>query len=286
MQNFPKEMFYLVGPKFSWKFSRNLLKGGGIFAGVVFFSLIIGSIYQYFFYQSLFQEINEQQTQQTAQTQGLGQQIQELEQKHVTLEQQIDQKNFLLSMTKQPDLVKQQDGKIFRQQESEKLRQIADLKKERDRKTKQVALLQEEEKKADKKIEVLFEQIAKLTRDLQKQPSVSSSSIPSFQAKSFDLIIDQFRFTANNQALAVQFNLRNIGNTPRSGRIMVRALRDNEANQSIPFELEETVTFRIRRFRAFTRDFVQSRENPYTAIRMIAWDTKRNKVLEEHYPIQ
>ncbi len=94
-----KDTFYFVGPKISWQFSRKQLTAGGIFSVAIFVIIIATTIYQQFFYQSLFAQLRQQGEKQSIENQALVSFSKEMEQQHLTFEQQIDQKEFLLKLS-------------------------------------------------------------------------------------------------------------------------------------------------------------------------------------------
>ena len=289
-----EDTYYFVGPKTNWKFRpKKLIVLGGVFAGIGI--TIIGfSIYQHFSSQSLIASLEQQEQQQQSLNQELEHNLKTLEEEHIGLEQQIDQKEFLLSLAQKNVPSDSEEDVSLREKENELLQTIAEKKQEFDTKTTTLDERQGQFKEMLSKIRFLSQKREELAEQLQvrinqrkKPPSTPPpTTIPTLIIQPVSLTIDQFQMRSLEDTISLQFNLKNIGDEVQRGFIMIAALHEEELGQEIVFDADKTLKFTIRRFRTFTKEFVQSQPAPYLAIALVVWDRKHHKLLEAHYPIE
>ena len=289
-----KETFYFVGPKTNWKFSRDQLVALAIFSVGIFLAIIGITTYQHFFYQSLFAKLQQQIKEQSIKNQELERNSKELEQQHIVFEQQIDQKKFLLSLAQKVSPSDKQKDATLQEKEETFLKEILAKKKILEDQTAQIENLKSQSRQSLRKVRFLKKKAQDLEKQLEAQKeqlperptTVPPTTIPSRLVQPVGLMIDQFIMTAKDNSISIQFNLRNISDEVHSGYIMILALREEELDQTILLDPDTTETFTIRRFRSFSKDFVQTPTTPYIAISLIVWDRNHKKLLEQHYPVE
>ncbi|MBF0279880.1 MAG: STAS domain-containing protein [SAR324 cluster bacterium] len=289
-----KETFYLVGPKTNWKFSRNQLTALGILFIGIFLTIIGITTYQHFFYQSLFAEIRQNDEELRIGNGELTRITKELEQQHIVLEQQIDQKKFLLSLAQKATPPNQPKDEALQKKEEAFQKQITEKKTILDTKTAAIDKLKNEYRQSLRRIRFLKQNtndMEKLLEEQKKQIRQQSSvtpptTIPFRHVEASSLTIEQFKMTSKANSFSIRFNLRNTSSEVRSGNIMILALREEDLDQMILFDSDQSMTFTIRRFRSFSQDFVQNPNSPYIAVALIVWNQNRKKVLEEHYLVE
>lgn len=288
------EIFYFVSPKTNWKFNRNQFIVLGCLLVGLFITILALSIYQHFSYQSLFTNLHQQEKKQRSVNQELQQNLKVFEQQHIVLKQQIDQKDFLLSLVQKDSSIDKEKEETLREKETEFLQTIADKQKELATKSTTLDELQSQFKQSLRRIRFLSninEELEKQWQNRKKQiqetpTSIPPPTIPSVIIQPLRVIIDQFQMSPKEDSVSIQFNLKNISNEVQTGFILIHALQEEELGQEILFDTDKAMTFTIRRFRRFTQDFVQPQTHPYLAIALVVWDRSYQKLLEEHYPIE
>ena len=280
--------FLFVGPKSSWKISRTRLVVLCAFASGLLALLIAISIFQFFSYHTLVAELRINYENQMTTNQQLRSNLKELEEEQLVLERQVDQKKFLLAVTKKPDsIIKKEDETALQTKEKELLQEITDLQNTLNARANRIVELEAQNKQSQSAIQELFQKIPLVKRQVLSQSTTTPfASIPSQTIPPLDLMIDQFRMTVKKKSIEVQFNIRNTGNKTQAGFVIVRALRQEELGEEIPFNRSQSMRFVIKRYRPFSKTFKQTSTNPYIALRLIVWDLNENRLLEEHYAVE
>ena len=279
--------FLFVAPKRSWKISRLRLVLLVTFA-ILMFSLLVGiSIFQFFSYRIVIAKMQNNYEQQIKTNEQLSSDLKQLEDEHLYLERQVDQKKFLLAVTEHPQAFEKEDKTDLEVKESELVLEIAELQNTLNARDARIANLKAQNLQSHTTVQALFQKIP----DVKKQVLSQSTSIPVVSIPFQDLtppeiIVDQFRMTVKSNSIQVQFNIRNTGEKTQSGFVIVRALRENEVGEEIPFKRSEAMRFVIRRFRPFSTSFEQKSTDPFVALRVIVWDSNEKRLLEDQYVVE
>ncbi len=279
--------FLFVAPKRSWKISRLRLVLLVTFAFLMF-SLLVGiSIFQFFSYRIVIAKMQNNYEQQIKTNEQLSSDLKQLEDEHLYLERQVDQKKFLLAVTEHPQAFEKEDKTDLEVKESELVLEIAELQNTLNARDARIANLKAQNLQSHTTVQALFQKIP----DVKKQVLSQSASIPVVSIPFQDLtppeiIVDQFRMTVKSNSIQVQFNIRNTGEKTQSGFVIVRALRENEVGEEIPFKRSEAMRFVIRRFRPFSTSFEQKSTDPFVALRVIVWDSNEKRLLEDQYVVE
>ncbi len=97
--------------------------------------------------------------------------------------------------------------------------------------------------------------------------------------------IEKFRATADGERIEVRFELTSVTGTPQAGHVRITPLYENELNKNINFEPNQVAAFFFKESRLFFEEYSLATDNPFSAIRVTAWDSSRKKLLEQNYPI-
>ena len=278
--------FLFVGPKRSWKINCIRLYVLGTFAIILFLLLFGISIFQLFFYRTVVAKLQNAYENQSSTNEQLSDVIKDIEEKHLVLERQVDQKKFLLAVTKKPDSFKKEDETVLPAKEKELLQEIMELQNTLNAREGQIADLEAQNIQSHNTVLQLFQKIPLVKKQvLSQSTSGFVASIPSQAIIPIEVMVDQFQMTVKRNSIQVQFNIRNTGKNTQAGYVIVRALREDEIGDQIPFKRRETMRFVIRRFRPFSKSFKQNSTNPYVALRVIVWDISEKRLLEEQFVV-
>ena len=279
--------FLFVAPKRSWKISRLRLVLLVTFA-ILMFSLLVGiSIFQFFSYRIVIAKMQNNYEQQIKTNEQLSSDLKQLEDEHLYLERQVDQKKFLLAVTEHPQAFEKEDKTDLEVKETELVREIAELQNTLNARDARIANLKAQNLQSHTTVQALFQKIPDVKKQvLSQSTSAPVVSIPFHDFTPPEIMVDQFRMTVKSNSIQVQFNIRNTGEKTQSGFVIVRALRENEVGVEIPFKRSESMRFVIRRFRPFSTSFKQNPTDPFVALRVIVWDSNEKRLLEDQYVVE
>lgn len=279
--------FLFVAPKRSWKISRLRLVLLVTFA-ILMFSLLVGiSIFQFFSYRIVIAKMQNNYEQQIKTNEQLSSDLKQLEDEHLYLERQVDQKKFLLAVTEHPQAFEKEDKTDLEVKESELVREISELQNTLNARDARIANLKAQNLQSHTTVQALFQKIPDVKKQVLSQSTpIPVVSIPFQDLTPPEIIVDQFRMTVKSNSIQVQFNIRNTGTKTQSGFVIVRALRENEVGEEIPFKRSESMRFVIRRFRPFSTSFEQNPKDPFVALRVIVWDINEKRLLEDQYVVE
>lgn len=100
------------------------------------------------------------------------------------------------------------------------------------------------------------------------------------------LAIEKLQFTGNQDSLKVQFNLKNVSNTTQTGFLrMVPGFADLD-DKPLEFNLSQSTTFHIRRFRPFNLKYNLVDNQDFTRFRIMVWNNNKEVILDKLYRIE
>ena len=279
--------YLFIGPKHSWKISRLRLVIFVTFT-ILLLSLLVGiSIFQFFSYRTVVAKMQNNYEKQIKTNEQLSSDLRQLEDEHLYLERRVDQKKFLLAVTEHPNSFEKEDKTDLQVKEAEFVREIAELQNTLNARDDRIANLKVQNLQSYTTVQTLFQKISDVKKQvLSQSASTSVVSIPFQIVTPLELMVDQFRMTVKSNSIQVQFNIRNTGKKTQSGFVIVRALRENEVGEEIPFKRSESMRFVIRRFRPFSISFKQKSTDPFVALRVIIWDSNEKRLLEDQYVVE
>ncbi len=283
-----KIKYYIIGPRRNWEIDRSTFMVGGALLSIILFALIFAPIYQYFIHEFTSASLEKAYETQKSTTQKLETNLEQLQQNLLALQKELDDKNTSLGnlQTIQTLDTKAQlatKEKVFNYQlETNNL--LTNIKK----KDAQIKELKEQQNKSTEQIQSLSAHISNLEKLLKEPPTKKVTDISSSLPKNNQtpLIIDQFQINSDENMISVRFNLRNTGNKAQSGYVSITPLLKEQLNKKLIFNNRDTLSFLIKRFRLFSKEFEKSEPLSFAAIRIIVWDRNKKNLLNQNFLIE
>ncbi|MBF0279088.1 MAG: hypothetical protein HQM13_14905 [SAR324 cluster bacterium] len=283
-----KIKYYIIGPRHNWEIGRSTFIVVGAFLSLFFLSLILIPIYQYFVHEFTSASLQKGYEIQKSTTQKLESNLDQLKQKIIALQLELEEKNSSLenlqTLQKSDNQAQQAtQEKVFNYQLE--LNNLLTAIKNKD---SQIENLKDQQKKYSQQIQSLSVNISKLEKQLKNLPSKKPDAISSLLTENSRklLAIDQFQINKNKNKFSIRFNLRNLSDQPQSGFISIVPLHKEELNQTIVFNRQKALPFSTKIFYPITTEFEQRPERPFAGVRVIVWDKNEKDRLNQNFLIK
>ncbi|MBF0288813.1 MAG: hypothetical protein HQM14_13440 [SAR324 cluster bacterium] len=280
-KNINPELFYFIGMNNNWEFSRRTLTALVFLLIGLFLGLIGIIIYQYLHYDSIFIQAQEQYKAQQLQTSNLQENLRKLKRQYLILKQEIDKKDFIISMSQDSSTERPKGQLFWRNNEKKTLQEISNLQNSVNTKEDAIQNLKSQNRASVQQIQTMLQKIADLKRKIREQAEKAAAT----PVKS-DLELEQFNATYESNQISVHFNLTSLGNRSQAGYIMILPVHQEQPNQKIELDIEKAESFSIRRFRKFSAEFPKDTQQPFTAVQVTVWDRNRQKLLDQSFPLE
>jgi hypothetical protein len=96
--------------------------------------------------------------------------------------------------------------------------------------------------------------------------------------------VEKLKINSGNGTVSVNYNLTNNLNERQQGRTGMYLSSKKNLEKNIPFRLENSTPFRIKRYRIISRDFSKVKAGSF--VRILIWNDKKELVLDNAYPIK
>ncbi len=280
-KNVAPDLFYIIGINNNWKFSRKTLTVLVFFLISLFLGLIGTVLYQYLYYHSIFVKVQQRYDAQKLQTNNLQDNLEKLERQYLVLKQEIDKKDFIISMTQELSVENTEENSLSKKNEKKALQEISNLQNTLDARETEIRNLENQNKKSAQKIQAMLQRIADLKQKIRDETeNVASASLQP------DLVIEQFTAAHESNLVSIQFNLKSLGNRSQAGYIMILPVREEEQDQKIELDIENAESFSIKRFRTISKEFSQSADQPMMALRIAVWSRDKKKLLDQIFSLK
>ena len=136
------------------------------------------------------------------------------------------------------------------------------------------------------KITELEEEIRKFELKEKKRIQQASASAKSLKSKSVDnpaVTAEKIKINADGGNVKVSFYLTNKTKKLEIGRTGMFLSSRKNLEKDIPFRMETSIPFKIRRYRIISRTFTKVK--PGTFLRIMIWNEKNQPIVDEAFPV-
>ena len=117
---------------------------------------------------------------------------------------------------------------------------------------------------------------AKAIAPVKKQNSkISANSV---------ITVEKLKINRKNSTVSVSYNLTNKSNRLQLGRTGMYLSSKKNLEKDIPFRLESSIPYRIKRYRIISRKF--SKVKPGSFVRILIWNNKKELIIDNAYSIK
>ena len=117
---------------------------------------------------------------------------------------------------------------------------------------------------------------AKAIAPVKKQNSkISANSV---------ITVEKLKINRKNGTVSVSYNLTNKSNRLQLGRTGMYLSSKKNLEKDIPFRLESSIPYRIKRYRIISRKF--SKVKPGSFVRILIWNNKKELIIDNAYSIK
>jgi len=96
--------------------------------------------------------------------------------------------------------------------------------------------------------------------------------------------VEKLKINSGNGTVSVNYNLTNNLNERQQGRTGMYLSSKKNLEKNIPFRLENSTPFRIKRYRIISRDFSKVKAGSF--VRILIWNDKKELIIDNAYPIK
>jgi len=117
---------------------------------------------------------------------------------------------------------------------------------------------------------------AKAIAPVKKQNSkISANSV---------ITVEKLKINRKNSTVSVSYNLTNKSNRLQLGRTGMYLSSKKNLEKDIPFRLESSIPYKIKRYRIISRKF--SKVKPGSFVRILIWNNKKELIIDNAYSIK
>ena len=98
-----------------------------------------------------------------------------------------------------------------------------------------------------------------------------------------DISVEKLKINSSNGTVSVSYNLTNNSKRLQQGRTGMYLSSKKNLEKDIPFRLENSIPYRINRYRIISRNFTQIK--PGSFVRILIWNNKKELIIDNAYPI-
>ena len=129
----------------------------------------------------------------------------------------------------------------------------------------------------------------KLELRLKKLTKVAANNTPVKKQNSqlsvnSAISVEKLKINSGNGTVSVNYNLTNNLNRRQQGRTGMYLSSKKNLEKDIPFRLENSTPFRIKRYRIISRDFSKVKAGSF--LRILIWNDKKELIVDNAYPIE
>jgi chromosome segregation ATPase len=99
-----------------------------------------------------------------------------------------------------------------------------------------------------------------------------------------DISVAKLKINTKNGKVSVNYNLTNNSNRLQQGRTGMYLSSKKNLEKDIPFRLDSSIPYRIKRYRIISRQF--SKVKPGSFVRILIWNDKKELIIDNAYPIK
>ena len=96
--------------------------------------------------------------------------------------------------------------------------------------------------------------------------------------------VEKLKITSGNGTVSVNYNLTNNLNIRQKGRTGMYLSSKINLEKDIPFRIENSTPFRIKRYRIISREFSKVKAGSF--VRILIWNDKKKLIIDNAYPIK
>ena len=96
--------------------------------------------------------------------------------------------------------------------------------------------------------------------------------------------VEKLKINRNNSTVSINYNLTNNSNRLQLGRTGMYLSSKKNLEKDIPFRLENSTPFRIKRYRIISRNFSKVKAGSF--VRILIWNDKKELIIDNAYPIK
>ena len=98
------------------------------------------------------------------------------------------------------------------------------------------------------------------------------------------ITVEKLKINRKNSTVSVSYNLTNKSNRLQLGRTGMYLSSKKNLEKDIPFRLESSIPYRIKRYRIISRKF--SKVKPGSFVRILIWNNKKELIIDNAYSIK
>ena len=99
-----------------------------------------------------------------------------------------------------------------------------------------------------------------------------------------DISVEKLKINRKNSTVSVSYNLTNKSNRLQLGRTGMYLSSKKNLEKVIPFRLESSIPYKIKRYRIISRKF--SKVKPGSFVRILIWNNKKELIIDNAYSIK
>ena len=99
-----------------------------------------------------------------------------------------------------------------------------------------------------------------------------------------DISVEKLKINRKNSTVSVSYNLTNKSNRLQLGRTGMYLSSKKNLEKDIPFRLESSIPYKIKRYRIISRKF--SKVKPGSFVRILIWNNKKELIIDNAYSIK
>ena len=142
----------------------------------------------------------------------------------------------------------------------------------------EIILAQKTELEADKNnLEQKLKKRSKTTTKIEPVKKLSSN------INNRDISVEKLKINNSNGTVSVSYNLTNNSKKLQQGRTGMYLSSKKNLEKDIPFRLENSIPYRINRYRIISRNFTQIK--PGSFVRILIWNNKKELIIDNAYAI-
>ena len=96
--------------------------------------------------------------------------------------------------------------------------------------------------------------------------------------------VEKLKINRKNATVSVSYNLTNNSNKLQQGRTGMYLSSKKNLEKDIPFRLESSIPYRIKRYRIISRKFSEVKAGSF--VRVLIWNDKKELIIDNAYPIK
>lgn len=147
-----------------------------------------------------------------------------------------------------------------------------------------------ENKNVQAKVAELETEKNKLSKQLIKREQIASSTVAAVKKQTSQTLanstisVKKLTIMSKDGFVSVNYNLTNISDSLQKGRTGMYLSSRKNLEKDIPFRLEKSTPYRIRRYRIISNKFPKVKAGSF--VRILIWNDKRELIIDNAYPIK